>query len=172
MGGLAINFIPHLLKPLLGPLMARKGNKDCELCIDILVPLVKERIGVHRKGSDAPNDILQWLIQESAKHPDPSHMDPRRLARRLVVLNFNAVPPAGITLSHLLCNLYSQTRDKCEEYVEELRNECNSVLNSTSKDYWTRETVERLKLVDSTIRESMRHLDFGALAMPRRVSRP
>ena len=54
MGGIAINLFPDFLKPLFGLLLARKGTKECEASIDVLLPLVRERIEAYRTGSAGP----------------------------------------------------------------------------------------------------------------------
>ena len=95
-------------------------------------------------------------------------MKPRRIAHRLVMYNFNSVPPIGLTLSHLLLDLYSGPN--AEKSVARLRKESREVFESSPDGTWTKDTVSKLVLADSTIRESMRMSDFGSLALPRRVS--
>lgn len=94
-------------------------------------------------------------------------MTARRIAHRLVFLTFNAAPPAGLTLSSFLLDLISSP--KAEEYIHALRRECEQVLEETSEGYWTKTAVEKLILLDSALRESMRLSDFGSHAFPRRV---
>jgi hypothetical protein len=114
--------------------------------------------------------VLQWLIEESHAVNNPDQIKPRRIAHRIIMLNFNAVPPSGLTLSNTLLDLYSTPQS--EEFVEAIRAQCNQILEETPEKCWTKEAVAKLTLIDSTIRESMRHSDFGSLAFPRRVSRP
>jgi cytochrome P450 len=54
--------------------------------------------------------------------------------------------------------------------VSTLRAELRKVSKDTLEDYWTKDSVSELHLLDSTIRESMRLSDFGSLAFPRRVA--
>lgn len=84
------------------------------------------------------------------------------------MLNFNSVPPVGLTLSHLLFDLYSAPPS--EGFVDTLRGECDQVIKETPEKHWSKDAVSRLVLLDSTIRESMRHSDFGWTAFPRRVN--
>jgi hypothetical protein len=81
--------------------------------------------------------------------------------------NFNSVPPIGLTWAHLLLDLYSGPN--AEQYVARLREESIKVLASSPNSTWTKDTVWKLVLADSAIRESMRMSDFGSLALPRRV---
>lgn len=71
-------------------------------------------------------------------------------------------------MAHLLLDLYSGPN--AEEHVTRLREESRDVLASSPDGTWTKATVLKLVLADSTIRESMRMSDFGSLALPRRVS--
>ncbi|KAF2469634.1 uncharacterized protein BDR25DRAFT_356371 [Lindgomyces ingoldianus] len=103
-----ISFVQDFLKPVFGPLIARKGIKGCETCIDVLVPLFKGRIEKYRSSLDAPasfpslftltRDLI--MIQGCSNPPNAAYMDPQQLARSIEVLNFNAVPPAGISVSN------------------------------------------------------------------------
>ena len=166
--GPIIAFLPTWLRPILGPLIARSGKNDCEFCIDMLEPMIKERIHRFNAKEKCPNDILQWAIEESAASGNPAQMVPRRIAHRLVVLDFNAAPPVGMTLANLISDLYSDPSSP--SYVDELRKECSNALNATSEGYWTKDATSNLVLLDSTLRESMRLSSFGHFAFPRRVS--
>ncbi|PSN68785.1 cytochrome P450 [Corynespora cassiicola Philippines] len=127
---------------------------------EVDIPLIEERLrnfnarvtGDH-DGKDPPNDILQWLIEESASTGNPDQISSRSIAHRLLLLNFNSVPPLSMTLSSTIFDLYSAPG--AENYIEALRKEC-----------------DELHLLDFTIHESMRYSEFGYLAFPRRVNAP
>lgn len=53
-------------------------------------------------------------------------------------------------------------------YVDTLRRECKNALSESDRK-WTLEAVKKLRLVDSTILESMRMNYFGTLTLPREV---
>jgi hypothetical protein len=112
-------------------------------------------------------DILQWLIEESSNNPNPIQMTPRRIAHRLVFITFNSAEPIGLTLCTVIFNILS-SKD-AQEIVKVLREECERTLAATKEGYWTRSAVDKLELLDSTIRESMRISDFGSHAFPREV---
>ncbi|KAF2194869.1 hypothetical protein K469DRAFT_744639 [Zopfia rhizophila CBS 207.26] len=113
------------------------------------------------------NEILQWLIEEGYITKNPGQVQSRRITHHLVMLNFDSVPPAGLTLPNALLDLYSAPPS--EGFVETLRAECDKVLHGTPERYWTNDMVLKLHLVDSAVRESMRHSDFGSLAFASRV---
>ena len=54
-------------------------------------------------------------------------------------------------------------------FIEALREECATGLKETGGG-WTYESVRKLKLVDSAIRESMRLSPFASVGLPRTVS--
>lgn len=95
-------------------------------------------------------------------------MEPRRIAHRIVMLNFNSVPPAGLTVANAIFDLFSAPSSA--DFVSTLRAELNKVAQETPEHYWTKAAVSKLHLLDSTMRESMRISDFGSLAFPRRVA--
>lgn len=72
-------------------------------------------------------------------------------------------------MQNLLLDIYGS--DPSLGFVEALRQECSSVLQDNG-GVWTRAAVEKLKLVDSAIRESMRLHPFGSIGLPRTVRIP
>lgn len=73
----------------------------------------------------------------------------------------------SFTLTNTLQDLFSS--DPSIGIVEDLRQECLQVFNKIG-GIWTQEAVSKLRLLDSTIRESMRFSSWSVLALPRRVS--
>lgn len=69
-------------------------------------------------------------------------------------------------MQDFILNLFSA--DPSLGYVEILREECRSVLEQAG-GVWSRSAVEKLKLVDSAIRESMRISPVGTIMLPRKV---
>lgn len=93
-------------------------------------------------------------------------MEARNIAHRLIIFHFSNIDPTSIALSHILLDLYSTPPSK--GYVNTLREECETVLKETG--HWSKDAVSRLELLDSTLRESMRHSGYGWTALLRRVS--
>lgn len=75
----------------------------------------------------------------------------------------------SFTISNLLLNLFSS--NPSHGYVEALREECRTVLDAAGGT-WTRSAVQKLRLLDSAIRESMRISSFSVVGLPRTVSVP
>ena len=70
------------------------------------------------------------------------------------------------TAQNFILDLYST--DPALGYVDILRQECEAALRDAGGQ-WTHGAVQKLRLVDSAIRESMRMNPFGSLALPREV---
>ncbi|KAJ8130456.1 hypothetical protein O1611_g3174 [Lasiodiplodia mahajangana] len=115
------------------------------------------------------HDGLQWMIEESITKCDPAELDPQRLCERLLFLNDVSMHTSAFTLQTLLQNLAAS--DPRNGYIEILRNECKTVLDEAGGE-WTREAVQKLVLLDSTIRESMRMSPFSIFGLPRTVIDP
>ncbi|RYP59543.1 hypothetical protein DL769_008485 [Monosporascus sp. CRB-8-3] len=135
-----------------------------------------ERLGAHAmcmfagslviSSTPRAQDGLQWLIDEAYATCDPNQLVPERLAHRLVFLNDVSMHSTGYTAQHVILDLASQ--DPSLGYVQALRDEAGKVLKEAGGT-WTRQAVTKLKLVDSTIRESMRLSPFFSVGLPRTV---
>lgn len=112
-------------------------------------------------------DGLQWMIEEATTKCDPAELNAKRLSERLLFLNDVSMHTSAFTLQALLQNLAAS--DPRQAYIETLRHECKTVLGEFSGQ-WTREAVQKLVLLDSTIRESMRMSPFSIFGLPRTVS--
>ncbi|KAI5865352.1 cytochrome P450 [Durotheca rogersii] len=73
------------------------------------------------------------------------------------------------TVQNLLLDLASS--DPSLGYIQALREEAARVLNEAGGS-WTRQSVQKLKLIDSTIRESMRLIPFNSVGLLRTVMDP
>lgn len=106
------------------------------------------------------------MIEEATSKRDPAELDARRLSERLLFLNDVSMHTSAFTLQALLQNLAASDPNK--GYIETLRHECETVLREADGQ-WTREAVQKLVLLDSTIRESMRMSPFSIFGLPRTV---
>ncbi len=71
-------------------------------------------------------------------------------------------------MQNFILDLFST--DPSLGYVDALREECAAVFHEHGS--WTRSAVEKLTLVDSAIRESMRLSPVGTIMLPRKVGSP
>lgn len=108
------------------------------------------------------------MIEEAFTKTDPTELDVKRLSERLIFLNDVSMHTSAFTLQSLLQRLAAS--DPRDEYIETLRNESRTVLSKFNGE-WTREGVQNLVLLDSTIRESIRLSPFVIFGLPRTVRR-
>ncbi|KAI0870675.1 cytochrome P450 [Hypoxylon argillaceum] len=175
-GSALINCVPSPIKPLVGLTVAgvthiafRKAAKECW-------PIVQERLkntALLKENPDynwvPPSDGLQWIIEECYAKKDPKQLDTLGVCHRLIFLNDISMYSTAITAQNVILDLASS--DPAFGYIEILRQECEAVLKEAGGS-WTRQAVMKLKLVDSTIRESMRLRPVFSLGSPRTVIDP
>lgn len=106
-------------------------------------------------------------MEDCLKTGDPKELDPKTITFRLLELNMVAIHTTSMTITNAILDLYSCP--DVEKLLEGLREECERV----GKQYdglWSKQAINELFRVDSTIRESMRISDLGWLAINRMVS--
>ncbi|RYP59541.1 hypothetical protein DL769_008483 [Monosporascus sp. CRB-8-3] len=170
---LVIGCTPRLLQPIPGIIAAHVCEYLFQKAAKIALPFIEERLANtaklkanHKYEWSPPNDGLQWIIDECYGSSRPSQLDPKRVCHRLLLINDVSLHTTAFTMQDFILNLFST--DPSLGYVEILREECATVLGEAG-GVWTRNAVEKLKLVDSAIRESMRLSPVGTIMLPRKV---
>ncbi|EME83697.1 uncharacterized protein MYCFIDRAFT_137369, partial [Pseudocercospora fijiensis CIRAD86] len=174
--GAIMRTVPKLLQPIAGPILTRGMRKHFQICSNIAVPEIRRRLA-HLQGHtkdpnyEVPNDALQWLLVDCIElaKSNPHELDENLLVRRLLLLNMVAIHTTSMVISNTLLDLY--TSPSKEEYLSGLREECERVL-SQHNGIWTKEAINSLLRIDSTIRESMRYSNLADLGMKRQVIHP
>lgn len=110
---------------------------------------------------------MQWIIEESYATNDPQQLDPTRVTHRLLYVNDISLHSTSFTVQNVILDIYNA--EYSLNLVEALREECGAILQEAGGS-WTREAVQKLKLVDATIRESIRLTPFASVGLPRTVS--
>lgn len=113
-------------------------------------------------------DGLQWIIEESYASGDIGQLAPEIICKRLLLVNDISLHTTSFTVHNVILDLLSA--DPSKAYIESLREECEQVLTEAGGS-WTVEAVNKLKLVDSTIRESIRLTPIASVGLPRTVSK-
>ncbi|KAL0949752.1 hypothetical protein HGRIS_009790 [Hohenbuehelia grisea] len=161
--GTMINLFPKILHPIVGPLLSPMSRyyKRAE---KHLGPIIEQRMredeeqGVDRP--DRPNDLVSWLLDGA---PD-SERNVRMLIMRILVINFAAIHTTSNSFTQALFHLAVSP-----EYVQPMREEIESII---AEEGWTKAAIQKMRKVDSFVRESMRYTGVGALAMDRKVIKP
>ncbi|CAG8958654.1 hypothetical protein HYFRA_00011495 [Hymenoscyphus fraxineus] len=168
-GAFLISCLPSMLQPVAGFLVSRVVDFRCDRAMERCMPFIRERLETSANpppGWKAPQDGLQWLIEESYASPLPDELLPKRVWHRLLLMNNVSLLTTSYTVQNVLLDLYSS--DPSLGYVDVLRDEAAQALASTN-GIWTSESVAHLRLLDSTIRESMRVSAMGPLMLARTV---
>ncbi|RYP70055.1 hypothetical protein DL769_005101 [Monosporascus sp. CRB-8-3] len=175
-GAMIIGATPSLIRPVIGALVGWLCEFRFQQTLKICLPFVEERLAntVRAKADPTfswapPKDGLQWIIDESRGTGDPTDLDPVRVTRRLLYVNDISLHSTSYTVQNIILDLYNAADSR--SLVGALREECSRVLEEAGGS-WTRDAVQNLKLVDATIRESMRLTPFASIGLPRTVMHP
>lgn len=107
-------------------------------------------------------------LAEIAKN-DPTELEENKIVRRLLLLNMVAIHTTSMVTTNTLLDLYSSPCK--DEYVAGLREEVERVLRESGGE-WTKNAINSMYRIDSTIRESMRYSDLSDIGMRREIIDP
>ncbi|KAI0148061.1 cytochrome P450 [Hypoxylon sp. NC0597] len=168
-GGALMNCFPPSLRKFVGPIVALRARYFQARCVNMLVPIVNERLHIFsapKQDEKVPEDFLQWLIATAGKG-GPEQLDATRIANRLIALMTPLIFAICYVFAHTVLDVYGSP-DK-EEFISGLYAECKDV-SEKHAGLGTAEAVDSLYRVDSTIRESMRTSDVAVTNLFRDVS--
>ncbi|KAH9929231.1 cytochrome P450 [Fomitopsis serialis] len=157
-GARIINLFPNFLKPIAGrlftnvPKSIRRGEKH-------LAPIIEERFK-HEQGDEwegKPNDMLQWLI-DAAEGEERSI---RALVLRMLTVNIAAIHTSSISFTQALLMLSADPG-----YLPALREEVEAIVR---EEGWTKGAMNKMRRVDSFLKETQRFLGLGAKSMARKA---
>ncbi|KAL6235269.1 hypothetical protein BDW75DRAFT_230452 [Aspergillus navahoensis] len=147
---LVLRTIPWFIRPFFAPFLpqVRPLKNQRRMTEDRLKP------------DDVPGgDMLRWFRRRYPEGPTP-----RQLARDQLLATFASIYNLSNALSYLLFDLASYP-----EHIEPLRKELQEVLNGEKIN---KENIQKLKKLDSFIRESQRLSPPSLANMPRIVTNP
>ncbi|EJD49253.1 cytochrome P450 [Auricularia subglabra TFB-10046 SS5] len=153
--------IPVFLKPLvsrfLTPIPGTYARAE-----RIMINAINERIRLHVEHSEdwqeKPDDCLEWVLEGG----DARDKEPIQLMTRILRLNFAAIHTTSTSFTFALYHLCAHP----ETYQEPIRQEAHDVL---SRWGWTTNGVQRLRKLDSFLREVMRFYGLRAITMDRKA---
>jgi len=158
-----LSMCPKPLKPIVARLISNIPFQ-VQQTMRFIEPMVKERFEKMDKlgesWEDPPNDMLMWLMSE-AKGVERSL---EGLARRLLFVNFASIHTSALVLAQVLCRLVSNP-----EYIEPLRQEVETV---TAEEGWTKAGIDKMRKLDSFLREIQRIEGIAIMSMHRLAVRP
>ncbi|KAM6503786.1 Cytochrome P450 [Amanita muscaria] len=134
-----------LLPPVLRPALSAQQD---------ILSLWSENVS-NRRHSMGKNDIITWMLDITRDKPRSL----RALAIALLGTNFVSIHTTTITFTFVLFELATRP-----EYVQPLRDEIEAVI---SDEGWSKDSVQKLRKVDSFIKECLRVSNFNIVAMAR-----
>ncbi|KAF5385143.1 hypothetical protein D9615_001366 [Tricholomella constricta] len=114
----------------------------------------RRRQKLESSDSEHRHDLLSLLVAKSSG-PHAS----RDITHSILALNLQAVPTTSLTFTHALYHLASASSS---DVVQPMRDEIEAVLR---QEGWTLNALERMRKVDSFLKESMRISGLHALTM-------
>ncbi|TFK56599.1 cytochrome P450 [Heliocybe sulcata] len=159
-----LNMFPRIMRPALGnmltlvPRTVRRIEKH-------LRPIIEDRLRTMEEygdeWTDRPNDMLQWLLEDAEG-------DERTVTNwtiRMMVVNFAAIHTSSMSFTLALFHLAANP----EHYLGPMREEIERVVE---EEGWSKASMQKMRKLDSFLRESQRLTGLDALAMTRRVMKP
>ncbi|KAM6503705.1 Cytochrome P450 [Amanita muscaria] len=160
--GRFLNFVPSALRPLAASLMRsvsngiKRGTKHLE-------PFLRERFEQEAKyGEDwpeRPNDMVTWMLEVTKDR----QRSVQSLVIAVLVTNFAAIHTTTMAFTYTMYELATRP-----EYVKPLRDEIEAV---TKEEGWSKDSIRKLRKVDSFIKESLRLSNFALVTMSRKALR-
>ncbi|KIV86966.1 hypothetical protein PV11_02540 [Exophiala sideris] len=183
-----LRLFPGLLRPLAARFVTKANHKHAQEFTQILTPEIQRRqqildeagpaddatedSGAHTQGK---NDFLQWLLTRSLtkSHSKPDETDPDIIAARLLHINFASVHTTSFIASNALLDILAAPTDqKIPEKLEAEAHEAmdNAELDSDTKvRSWARDTLPKMKYLDSALRESSRKASIIGVGVNHKV---
>ncbi|KAJ3478571.1 hypothetical protein NLI96_g9660 [Meripilus lineatus] len=126
-----------------------------------LGPIIKERREKMAEYGDdwegKPNDMLMWIMEaaEGAEQEVPA------IVQRILAINFAAIHTSSMSFAHALYHLAQNP-----QYILPLREEVEKVV---AEEGWTKNAMQKMRKVDSFLRECQRHHSLGLISMTRKA---
>ena len=166
-------FVPTVLKPIFGPILALPCRYYIWRCSTFLLPVIRQKVEEAKQSSKGDpiqdaNDgnVLQLIARLAVKNSDAVDSDTYSICSRLLSLNFVGIHTSTFTIVNTIFDIMGS--ESSEAILETLRREAKESLRQ-SDNVWTKSAVSRLTHIDSAIRESLRISGFKAKGLERHV---
>ncbi|KZW02926.1 cytochrome P450 [Exidia glandulosa HHB12029] len=156
-----ISLFPPFVKPLVArfltplPTTYKKAVYHLEPIVEQHKALLKEH---GRDWADKPNDLITWIL-ETASGPD---LETPAIIKRILRFNFAAIHTTSMTFTFALFHLAAEEA----KYLQPLRSEIEAIVE---REGWSKASIDKMKHLDSFIRESHRMHGLGATSMTRKA---
>ncbi|KXN83236.1 Ent-kaurene oxidase [Leucoagaricus sp. SymC.cos] len=156
-----INRFPDFLKPLVGRYLTTVP-RSVKRGLRYLGPTLQERLDQEKQHGtewdERPNDLISWLLETTTQD---YHRTVRDLVLRVLSVNFAAIHTSTMALTQSLYDLAIHP-----EYVEAMREEAETIV---TQEGWTKAAMQKMRKIDSFLKESQRLNSAGSLLMIRKT---
>ena len=169
--GLLIRLFPKFLRPTIGGLVrAWRIRRYHSSLFQTLVPpiakLVRESQQAEKPSTTEQSTFVSWWIQEAIDTQNSKAMDPAVIAAVIVQLTFAGLHTTTLTTTSAMYHILSY-KDSAT-LIEELREEI-AQSSADFKGHWTWARLEKMTLLDSVVRESLRCAPIDVIAINRTI---
>lgn len=155
-----LRMFPPVLHPIIARLMPSwyRAHDNIKMAESIVGTAVTARREAELNDPDyqKPEDLLQWMMDDA----EGWESDPNSLALRQLVVNLAALHTTSMATTHAVYDLCAHP-----EYFEPLRQELVEVLRADGG--WQKDTLNKLRKLDSFVKESQRWSPASLSTYPR-----
>lgn len=172
-GFLIFGLCPQALHPLLGAIAGLAPRYHYWVSSKHSLPIIKQRlVDMAKKESGdpsykdwkEPNDYISWHIKTATAESRPDELQPSRIAKRIMPLNFAAIHTTSMTSHGALLDILSSD----PSILQALREEASHIYHSEGQQ-WTKQGLQKMYRLDSALRESQRFSAFAQTFIARKV---
>lgn len=153
---LFIKSFPNFLRPFVGgivrAILRRQFHRKIEA---ILLPIVKQVLSGNMASEE--DTFMKWYMEETKN--SVKALDPDVLVSCIISINFAGIHTTELSSTQVMYHILGHKG--AENLITALRLEIETVRNNSDEEHWTWEQLEKLKLLDSVIRETLRLAPIG-----------
>jgi cytochrome P450 len=169
---LLIRLFPLILQDKIGGLIRawrirRYHHSLFETLVPPITKLLQESQQQDKSWADEQGSFASWWLREAIDLQIDKAMDPAILAAIIIQLNFAGLHSTSLTTTNALYHILSY--ENSEALVEDLRREMAESSASATTGDWTWAALEKMTLLDSVVRESLRCAPIDAVAINRSI---
>ncbi|KAH8828974.1 cytochrome P450 [Flagelloscypha sp. PMI_526] len=155
-----LRMFPKFLRPFAAKVVCTTQGSYRRLR-KIAEPMLQERLDndeqFGKSYAGRPNDLISWLLEFA----QGSQRSIRDLCVRILAANFGALHTTTVTLTHILFDLATNP-----QYIDPLRAEIEKI---TDEHGWSKASLQKMKKLDSLMKESSRMWGILAITSSRLV---
>ncbi|EKM83194.1 hypothetical protein AGABI1DRAFT_104916 [Agaricus bisporus var. burnettii JB137-S8] len=156
-----IDCFPEFFRPLVGNYVTPVA-KTMKQVMKYLAPTVQERIARYEQygkdDTERPNDLISWLLETAT---EDYHRTLHDIINRILLLNFAAMHTTTMVFTQTMYDLAVHP-----EYLDDLREEVEGAIREHG---WSKVAIQKLRKLDSFIKESLRVNPTSSLVLLRKT---